>query len=70
MIGDRVIERLQMFYAGEKSYFEAPFFVPMSKDAPDGITLRVIAADAGTANFGMGTAQYPVLSERLRPKKN
>ncbi len=70
LIGDRVIERLQMFYAGEKSYFEAPFFVPMSKDAPDGITLRVIAADAGTANFGMGTAQYPVLSERLRPKKN
>ena len=70
LIGDRVVERLQMFYAGEKSRFEAPFFVPMSKDAPDGITLRVIAADTATGNFGMGAAQYPVLSERLRPRKN
>ena len=70
LIGDRVVERLQMFYAGEKSLFEAPFFVPISKDAPDGITLRVLAADTATGNFGMGAAQYPVLSERLRPKKN
>jgi hypothetical protein len=70
LIRDRIIERLQMFYAGEKSRFEAPFFVPISKDAPDGITLRVIAADSATGNFGMGSAQYPVLSERLRPKKN
>ncbi|MCC2641996.1 MAG: uncharacterized protein K0S45_2409 [Nitrospira sp.] len=69
LIGDRVVERLQMFYAGEKSHFEAPFFVPVSKDAPDGITLRVIAADAAHANFGMGSAQFPVLSERLRPAK-
>lgn len=68
LIGDRIVERLQMFYAGEKSRFEAPFFVPLSKDAPDGITLRVIAADVATGNFGMGTAQYPVLSERLRPR--
>ncbi len=70
LIGDRVVERLQMFYAGEKSRFEAPFFVPISRDAPDGITLRVIAADAANGNFGIGSAQYPVLSERLRPKKN
>lgn len=70
LIGDRVVERLQMFYAGEKSHFEAPFFVPISKDAPDGITLRVIAADVTTGNFGMGSAQYPVLSERLRPPKH
>jgi hypothetical protein len=70
LIGDRVVERLQMFYAGEKSRFEAPFFVPVSKDAPDGITLRVIAADAAHGNFGMGSAQYPVLSERLRPPKH
>ncbi len=66
LIGDRIVERLQMFYAGEKSRFEAPFFVPLSKDAPDGMTLRVIAADSATGNFGLGTAQYPVLSERLR----
>jgi len=70
LIGDRIVERLQMFYAGEKSRFEAPFFVPLSKDTPDGITLRVIAADVATGNFGAASAQYPVLSERLRPKKN
>ena len=70
LIGDRIVERLQMFYAGEKSRFEAPFFVPLSKDAPDGVTLRVIAADAANGNFGLGSAQYPVLSERLRPKKD
>ena len=70
LIGDRIVERLQLFYAGEKSRFEAPFFVPLSKDAPDGITLRVIAADASNGNFGMGSAQYPVLSERLRPRKD
>ncbi|MBP8117636.1 MAG: hypothetical protein KAY09_07855 [Nitrospira sp.] len=69
LIGDRIVERLQMFYTGEKSRFESPFFVPMSKDAPDGITLRVIAADNATGNFGMGSAQYPVLSERLRPTR-
>lgn len=70
LIGDRIVERLQLFYAGEKSRFEAPFFVPLSKDAPDGITLRVIAADVATGNFGQFTAQFPVLSERLRSKKN
>ena len=70
LIGDSIVERLQMFYAGEKSRFEAPFFVPLSKDAPDGISVRVIAADVATGNFGMGAAQYPVLSERLRNRKN
>ncbi len=70
LIGDRIVERLQMFYAGEKSRFEAPFFVPLSKDAPDGISVRVIVADVATGNFGGASAQYPVLSERLRPKKN
>jgi hypothetical protein len=70
LIGNRIVERLQMFYTGENSRFEAPFFVPLPKDAPDGITLRVIAADAANGNFGLGSAQYPVLSARLRPKKD
>ena len=67
MIGDRVLERLQMFYSGDRAAFEAPFFVPLPNDAPDGITLRVMAADPASGNFGMGQAKYPVLSERLRP---
>ncbi|MEW6246190.1 MAG: hypothetical protein AB1555_05695 [Nitrospirota bacterium] len=67
LIGDRVVERLQLFHVGLKSSFEAPFFVPLPTDAPDGITLRVIAADPSSGNFGMGQAKYPVLSERLRP---
>jgi hypothetical protein len=66
MIGDRVLERLQMFYSGEQATFEAPFFVPLPNDAPDGISLRVIAADPVGGNFGMSQAKYPVLSERLR----
>ena len=66
MIGDRVLERLQMFYSGERATFEAPFFVPLLNDAPDGFTLRVIAADSAGGNFGMGQAKYPILSERLR----
>ena len=66
MIGDRVIERLQLFYSGERATFEAPFFVPLQKDAPDGITLRVIAADPANGNFGIGQSKYPVLSEYLR----
>jgi hypothetical protein len=70
LIGDRVVERLQMFYSGEKAHFEAPFFVPQAKDAPDGITVRVIAADSAAGNFGMGTAKYSVLSERLRSMSN
>jgi len=65
LIGDRIVERLQMFYSGESSGFEAPFFVPAMKDAPDGITLRVVAMDLSTGNAGMGTANYSVLSERL-----
>ena len=66
MIGDRVLKRLQMFYSGERATFEAPFFVPLPKDAPDGITLRVIAADPASGNFGIGQSKYPVLSEHLR----
>lgn len=68
LIGDRIIERLQMFYDDGSRAFEAPFFVPPSKDVPDGITLRVIATDLSTGNSGMDQANYPVLSERLPPK--
>ncbi|MGC4098811.1 MAG: hypothetical protein QM706_16990 [Nitrospira sp.] len=68
LIGDRVIERLQLFYDEGSRAFEAPFFVPPSKDVPDGITLRVIATDLSTGNSGMDQANYPVLSERLPPK--
>lgn len=67
MIGERVLERIQLFYNNDRARFEAPFFVPLPKDAPDGITLRVIAADPAGGNFGIGEAKYPVLSERLRP---
>jgi len=69
LIGDRVIERLQLFYSGSKSSFEAPFFVPTPAEAPKGITLRVVAADGAGANFGMGQAHYPVLPEQLKPAK-
>lgn len=68
LIGDRIIERLQMFYNEGSRTFEAPFFVPPSKEVPDGITLRVIAMDLSTGNSGMDQAYYPVLSERLPPK--
>lgn len=68
LIGDRIIERLQMFYDEGSRTFEAPLFVPPSKDVPDRITLRVIAADPSTGNAGMGQATYPVLSERLPSK--
>jgi hypothetical protein len=69
MIGGLVIERLQMFYREERATFEAPFFVPLPNDAPDGITLRVVAADPGGGHFGIGQAKYPVLSEQLRPQR-
>ncbi|MCA1957911.1 MAG: hypothetical protein LDL14_05200 [Nitrospira sp.] len=65
LIGDLVIERLQLFYSGRNAEFEAPFFVPRHTDAPDGMTVRVIAADRSSGNFGVGLAKYPVLSERL-----
>lgn len=65
MIGDRIVERLQMFYDEGSRTFEAPFFVPQAKDVPDGITLRVIAADPAGGNFGVGDVTFPVLSERL-----
>lgn len=70
LIGDRVIDRLQMFYTGSHSFFEAPFFVPLLAEAPNGVTLRVVAADGSEGNFGMGEAQYPVQPERLKPRKN
>ena len=66
MIGDQVLERLQMFYSGERATFEAPFFVPLPKDAPDGITLRVIVSDPANGNVGIGQSKYPVLREHLR----
>jgi hypothetical protein len=66
MIGERILERLQMFYSSDKGRFEAPFFVPSQKDAPDGIELRVVAIDVSTGNSGVGAATYSVLTERLR----
>lgn len=69
LIGDRIVERLQMFYSSDTASFEAPFFVPPYKDAPDGITLRVTATDVSTGNSGLGTANYSVLTERLPPTK-
>jgi hypothetical protein len=68
LIGERVIERLQMFYAEARGRFEASFFVPLPSEAPDGITVRVVAADAVGANFGMGQAKYPVVPEQLKRK--
>jgi hypothetical protein len=68
MIGERVLEQLQLFYNSDRACFEAPFFVPLPKDAPDGITLRVVAADPAGGNFGIGQVKYPVLSERLKPQ--
>ncbi len=68
MIGERVLERLQLFYNNDRARFEAPFFVPLPNDAPDGITLRVIAADPANGNFGIGQAKFPVLSERVPPR--
>ena len=69
LIGDRIIEHLQMFYSGDTVGFEAPFFVPPFKDAPDGVTLRVVAADPAGGNLSLAQAAFPVLSERL-PKKS
>ena len=66
--GDRIIERLQLFYDEGSRTFEAPFFVPPSKDVPEGITLRVIATDLSTGNSGMDQTNYPVFSERLPPQ--
>lgn len=65
VIGDRTVERLQMFYDEGSRTFEAPFFVPSWKEVPDGVILRVIATDLATGNTGMDQANYPVLSERL-----
>ena len=67
LIGNRVLERLQLFYNNDHATFEAPFFVPLSKDAPDGITLRVVAADPASGNVGVGKAKYTVLNEQLKP---
>lgn len=63
LIGEQIVERLQLFYAGEGSLFAAPFFVPPQHEAPDGVTLRVVAADGSRGNFGMGQEKYPVLPE-------
>ncbi|HEY5627368.1 MAG TPA: hypothetical protein VIR79_05445 [Nitrospira sp.] len=67
IVGERILERIQLFYSSDKGDFEAPFFVPLHKDAPDGITLRVVAIEVSSGSSGMGDANYPVLTERLRP---
>ena len=67
LIGNRVLERLQLFYNHDRATFEAPFFVPLPKDAPDGITLRVVATDPASGNVGVESAKYPVLDEQLKP---
>jgi hypothetical protein len=70
LIGDRVHEQLQMFYSGLNAEFEAPFFVPLTIDAPNGITLRVIAADPAGGNFGIGQEAFPVLDKQPPSRKH
>ncbi len=67
LIGDRAIERLQMFYDEGSRTFEAPFFVPPSNDELRNITLRVVATDPSSGNSGVSHSTYPVLAEHLRP---
>jgi hypothetical protein len=66
LIGDRIVERLQMFYSNETGTFDAPFFVPKPDEAPDGIVLRVVATDLATGNSGVGRADCIVTQEHLR----
>ena len=70
VIGDHIIERLQLFYDEGSRTFEAPFFVPPFHEAPHGLTLRVIATDLSTGNSGIDQVTYPVLSERLPAKSS
>jgi hypothetical protein len=69
VVGDRVLERLQLFYSGSKALFEAPFTIPAIHDAPNGMTLRVVAADRANGHFGVGKADYPVVPEQFKPAK-
>lgn len=69
LIGDWIVERLQMFYDEASRSFQAPFFVPLPTDAPNGITLRVVAADPAGGNFGVDQATFVILSERLPEKR-
>jgi len=69
LVGDRALERIQMFHVGAQSSFEASFFVPRDTEAPDGVRLRVVAADRAKGHFGMSEVHYPVLSERLKQKR-
>ena len=66
LIGDRIIERLQMFYSNETGTFDAPFFVPKPDEAPNGIVLRVVATDLATGNSGVGRADCTVTQEQFR----
>ena len=66
LIGDRIVERLQMFYSNETGTFDAPFFVPKPDEAPNGIVLRVVATDLATGNSGVGVAEYLVAREQLK----
>jgi hypothetical protein len=66
LIGDRIVERLQMFYSNETGTFDAPFFVPKPGDAPNGIVLRVVATDLATGNSGIGLVDYLVTPEQLK----
>lgn len=69
LAGEWILERLRLSYNHNRACFEAPFFVPRLHDAPNGITLRVVAADPSGGNVGVGKANYPVLSERLPPRR-
>jgi hypothetical protein len=69
LIGDRIVERLQMFYSNETGTFDAPFYVPKPDEAPDGIGLRVVATDLTTGNSGVGRAAFPITQERVRSSK-
>ena len=70
LIGDRIVERLQMFYSQESGTFDAAFFVPKPEEAPEGFVLRVVATDLATGNSGIGRSTHTVTQEHIRSSKH
>ena len=60
-LGEKVIQRIDMYHQGPKGLFTGHFKIPRSLKGERSISLRVVAADPEDVNVGFDEVTYPLV---------
>jgi hypothetical protein len=60
-LGEKVIQRIDMYHQGPKGLFTGNFKIPRSLKGEKSVSLRVVAADPENVNVGFDEVTYPLV---------